>query len=426
MLFYNIFISVLLLSISAFASNKMTYYGCPEECETQEKPSCGKPITTDYFAALSTKIGDFCDKYVVVMETKSNASKLVRAKVVDTCSSCPTYHVDLSKKAFTSLTKASVGKSDIIWAIYDGSGSLVKGPYYNSVSSVASSYGLSSSSFISAFKIAAGKLAKNGSSTGNFSISRDGGSGESEEVETRKTTTRKEKSVVATTKDRATSTSATSEKPTLAPSDDKKSSSKDNKDNKDKSFKENDKDNNDTITYENEKDEKDEESKEAISTEPKESEANSSPIVIKPDSEDSTPAEKNKEKTKETKEVGKIEEEEEGGNTGATVGLITAITCVGAGGVGLAFIKKKNPTKYEELKKSFPDAFNHVKTGISRRTTTLKNGIRRSVTKMRGRQPTLPITNNYMPASTVDAIGEDGIPRITLYDNPTNPVQSAN
>jgi len=52
MLFYNIFISVLLLSVSVFASNKMTYFGCPDECEAQANPSCGGDIDTDYFCAL--------------------------------------------------------------------------------------------------------------------------------------------------------------------------------------------------------------------------------------------------------------------------------------------------------------------------------------------------------------------------------------
>jgi len=52
MLIYKIFISVLLLSVSVFASNKMTFYGCPEECDKQEDPSCGGEIDTDYFCAL--------------------------------------------------------------------------------------------------------------------------------------------------------------------------------------------------------------------------------------------------------------------------------------------------------------------------------------------------------------------------------------
>jgi len=52
MLFNNILVSILLLTVSVFASNKMTFYGCPDECETQENPSCGKEIDTEYFAAL--------------------------------------------------------------------------------------------------------------------------------------------------------------------------------------------------------------------------------------------------------------------------------------------------------------------------------------------------------------------------------------
>jgi len=80
-------------------------------------------------------------------------------------------------------------------------------------------------------------------------------------------------------------------------------------------------------------------------------------------------------------------------------------------------MKKKNPNRYEDLKKSFPDAFTHVKSGITRRATSVKNGIKRSVSKMRGREPntSLPSHDTYMPA---DTIGEDGLPRISLYDNP--------
>jgi len=443
MIFYNTLISILLFTVTVFASNKMTYYGCPDECETQEDPSCGKEITTDYFAALSTKIGNYCDNYVVVMETKANANKLVRAKVVDSCSSCPTYHVDLSKKAFTTLTKASVGKSEIIWSIHDRSGKLIKGPYFNSVSKVASSYGLSDSSFISAFKIAAGKIASNGSSSGTFSISHDSGSSgssEDKQTTTKKTTTRKITSVstkiTTTTSQKKVITTIVYKKPSPSPSNES-TPSNDNREvpaNNDNSSNNNnsssntsyDGENKDTITYDNT-------AGNNIPTPSENTASRKSPIVINPSDVSSGPVDGSNgtggvggtDDNDGTAEV-EIINEEEGGNTGATVGVITAITCLGAGGAGLMFMKKKNPNKYEELKKSFPDAFTHVKSGISRSATSVKNGLKRSVTKMRGRQGnvTLPSHNTYMPA---DTIGDDGLPRISLYDNPpSHPMQQVN
>jgi len=431
MLNYNILISFLLFTATVFCSNKMTFYGCPEECHTQENPSCGNGINTDYFAALSTSIGDFCDKYVVVMETKSNAKKLVRAKVVDTCSSCPTYHVDLSKKAFTTLTEAKVGKSEIIWGIYDGSGKLVKGPFYNSVNNVASSYGLSSSSFVSAFKIAAGKLASNGSSSGNFSISRESAdSGNTEE--TKKTTSKKVISVTtkitttAVEKKTKVITTVIVKKPasTPAPSDNTQEvpannntaapSNNNNNDNNNQSTPTNtdnsatalDGGNNDSVVV-------DANAGSNVGSPTVNNSPSKSPIVIN----SSDNADNNSDEV----HIGEIDEDREGGgNTGATVGVLTAITCIGAGGAGLMFMKKRNPNKYDELKKRFPEA-------LSRSATTVKNGLKRSVTKMRGRSSdnvTLPSHNTYMPA---DTIGDDGLPRISLYDNPpSQPMQHVN
>jgi len=439
-------ISVLLLTVTVFASNKMTFYGCPDECETQKNPSCGKEIDTEYFAALSTKMGkDYCDKYVVVMETKADAKKLVRAKIVDSCSDCPTYHVDLSKKAFTTLTDESVGKSEIIWGIYDRSGSLIKGPYYNSVSKVASSYNLSSSSFISAFKVAARKIASNGSSSGVFSISRESGGNDNENtnkkttsrkvittskkvtsVTTRISTTTVQKVTTTTTNEKKVITTIIYKKPTTsttkttAPSP---SNTSGNNDNNDNSSKDNStgSDSSDNITppvnehipdiVDNDKSNDTNNDLPTENTTPSDS-----PVII---NENNTPSESpdiiNQQPVSSdpivdsnNREVPIDNEiyEEEGGNTGATVGVITALTCLGAGGAGLAFMKKKNPNKYEELKKSFPEAFTHV-----------KNGLKRSVTKMRGghnNNVTLPSHNTYMPTDTID---DDGYPRIPVYDN---------
>jgi len=430
MLFYNIFISFLLLSASVFASNKMTYFGCPDECEAQANPSCGVKIDTDYFCALSSSFGNYCGNYVVVMETRAKAKYLVRAKVVDSCTSCPTYHVDLSKKAFTSLTAASVGKSDIIWAVYSGSGELIRGPFYNTVSEVASSYGLSNSSFVAAFKVVAQKIAANGAATGIFSVSRGENTSVkktsvlvtkkkviTDDLKVAKTTSARKKvitTIIKKTKAQteAPSRTASSSEPTADTNNDANeevsvsdiTSNTPTEENNEQQNNDEDQGNGydgatpDTITY-------DDQISSNINPPKQNTDLYNDPVVV------------NNIDSGDNDRGAAVNENEDGGNhTGATVGVITAVcgTCVGAGGIGLFLMKKRNPSKYDELKKKFPDAFGQVKS----RTSTIRKNISRSLSKINNNKS--PSKKQYMPTSTIE--DDEEPPRIAIYDN-ENPIQ---
>jgi len=83
-----------------------------------------------------------------------------------------------------------------------------------------------------------------------------------------------------------------------------------------------------------------------------------------------------------------VKGEDDESNAGASVGIITAIggTALGAAGVGLVFMKKKNPNQYEDLKQKFPEAFTQVKRNLTRSATQLK----RKMT----RRPAKPVTES--------------------------------
>jgi len=423
MLIYNIFISVLLLSASVLASNKMTFYGCPEECEKQEDPSCGGEIDTDYFCALSTKLGkSYCDNYVVVMETRAKAKKIVKAKIVDSCSSCPTYHVDLSKVAFTTLTDATVGVSEIIWGIYNKAGDLITGPYYNSLSEISSSYDLSENSFIAAFKVAAGKLVASGSNSGDFKVTRG------ENTSIKKTTTTTTKKTTTTTTTRTTSTAqrkvittvikktkTQSVVPTQVSNDDVPSNSDQTSSSSTENNTSSSSDNtNDAVPVSEIVSSKDNENDSEIQNVQIDS---ATPDTIVYDIDDASNISAPKQNTESYENPGVIntanlspsdnsrspaitEDEDTGNNNGVTAGLITAVcgTCAFAGGgVGLFLMKKNNPKKFNELK---------------RRTTTIKANISRSLSKIGGSNKT---KNQYMPANTIE--NDEEMARIPIYDN---------
>ncbi|OUM64884.1 hypothetical protein PIROE2DRAFT_20418 [Piromyces sp. E2] len=345
MKFFNLFISVLLLSVGIFAQDQ----------------TCQAEIDTEYYCALSTQLGSFCENYVVVMETRANAKNLVRVKVVDSCVDCPTYHVDLSKKAYTTLAEESSGQSDIIWGIYSDSGELIRGPFYNDVTEIAESYGLSENSFIAAFKVLAGRIAANGSSSGTFNITRG------------PNTIIKKTTVTNSQPTQGTEGEQNNEVPLTEIS----ASPENQVEGEAQNF---DVENNDTINYD----------ANAGSDMGKLNNDNdySEPIVIN-QSPDSVP----------------VNETDDSKSGSSTVGAIAALSCFGASGVGLVFLKKKNPSKYDELKKKFPEAFSNVKRRASNLRRSKSNGNEAKVT--------LPTTNNYMPT---DNIEDEEVPRITVYD----------
>jgi len=97
--------------------------------------------------------------------------KLARAVVVDSCSSCATYHLDLSKTAFGELREHTKGTGKIIWGIYSKKGERLAGPFYNSVDGGAKQNNMSKDSFISAFDANAKSLAASSHNSAKFSTS---------------------------------------------------------------------------------------------------------------------------------------------------------------------------------------------------------------------------------------------------------------
>jgi len=356
MKFFNLFIAVLLFSVCAFA---------------QENPTCEAPIDTDFYCALSTELGTFCEDYVVVMETRANAKTLVRAKIVDSCTDCSTYHVDLSKEAFTTLTEGSEGQSDIIWAIFSADGELKRGPFYNVVDEVAESYGLTENSFVAAFKVLASRIAANGSSSGSFNVTRG------QNTIIRKTATAEPEATPAVDGE-------TVEVPISdikAPVSEEVQADGENA--------ELDGGNDDTIVYD--------ENTGADVNAPKNNNQDYDDVIVMHHLKSSS--------VEDYREADGLETDDT--QSGSPVGALAVLSCLGASGVGLVFLKKKNPTKYDELKKKFPEAFSSVKRRASE--------LRRSVSNGKQSKVTLPSnTNNYMPA---DNIEDEEIPRITVYDN---------
>eukprot|EP00833_Pecoramyces_ruminatium_P003763 jgi/Orpsp1_1/1177795/evm.model.c7180000062872.1 len=156
---------VLLSSLIAFVycggskNYEITYYGNKGDEGAAEDPSCdgfdhGLPT---YFAALSTKLDgydDYCGKYVVFMKADGSSSNIARATVVDSCSSCGKYHLDLSLPAFEKVGKKGDGVGKAIWGVYSKSGEKLAGPFYDSVSGAASKFGVSSDQFVTTTVVA--------------------------------------------------------------------------------------------------------------------------------------------------------------------------------------------------------------------------------------------------------------------------------
>jgi len=94
------------------------------------------------------------------------------------------------------------------------------------------------------------------------------------------------------------------------------------------------------------------------------------------------PTEKNPAKN-EQKTVNKAVNENKEENNNTAIGLIAlGGGCLGAAGLGLVLLKKKNPNTYESMKQKFPEAFTNVKRGLTRSATSLK----RKVTKKNPKQ----------------------------------------
>jgi len=333
---FNIFtLSATIIAISSVfgkaVDNQITYYGCPDNCKSQQSNSCGGSINTEYFAALATRyphVNSQCGQYVIVMPA-NGSKKLVKAKVVDTCGSCDPYHVDLSIPAFTSIVEKKKGIAEVIWAIYSPSGKKIGGPYCNNFDSAASKVGMSRSAYVAAFEASAERLAKSGSNTGTLSSS-----GATNQQATTKVVTVNKPATqsIQTTQNPSTKSQAT---PVATPK------------------------------------------QPAVASSP-EDVINSATKTVQNDLKSTTSAKPTATVSHPVNSVSVGKKDDNGSNIGTKVGIITAVGgTLGAAGVGLLLMKKKSPNTYEDLKQKFPDAFGQVKRGISRGATALK----RKVTK---------------------------------------------
>jgi hypothetical protein len=350
MKFFNlltIFVS-LVITVLAADDYQITHYGCPRKCSSQEHSSCGidtyplKSGATKYFCALSTHFTNydkFCGQRVVIMLT-DGSENMINVQVVDSCSSCPKYHVDLSSYSFEELLPLKKGEADCIWAVFDTSGKKLSGPIYKSVDKAASAFGLSKDGFINAFLSNASKMAKSGRNVASFGKS---SGGYDEEVTSKKTTTtKKSTSIVVITKivsKQTTSTPVAAGTTTLPAKQ--------------------------TVTNLGVK------TIVANST----TTGIASPKTINPVTTNipSTSPETI------VKGVPGGEEKENIGETGgvdSTIGIlgIGAGICTAAG-LGLLLMKKKSPGTYDSMKQKFPEAFSQIKRGVSRRATSLKRKV---------------------------------------------------
>jgi len=380
-------ISLLAMAIAAVrasggeADNEITFYGCPEECSAQEGPSCPQfdddNLPTD-FAALSTKLphyDDYCGHYAVYLRVDGGSVKLGRATVVDSCSSCSKYHLDLSKKAFTKLTDEHKGTSKVIWGIYSKKGEKLAGPFYNSVSSAAEKFKMSSDSFIASFNANAKKLASSGSSTLTFSKDGVSSSDYVEKVRdddddrhsrktttTRKTTTRRTTSVVS--------------RPTYAAPKNVNNNRPINNNNnqiiRPKPFP--------VVTSKQAPVAKQIGTTVAAPKVPLQTVAPKVPAPAPAPAPSSVPAPAPAPAPTQAPAEKKIEivgedKKENDDSVGATTLLAIGGGVVGAAGVGLLLMKKKSPSTYEDMKQKFPEAFTTVKRGLSRSATSIKRRV---------------------------------------------------
>lgn len=359
------------------ANNEITYYGCPDECSAQRGPSC-KQFNDDnlpsHFAALSKKLpgyDSFCGHYAVyMMSDGSNVETLSRATVVDSCSSCAKYHLDLSLTAFKEIREKSKGTGKVIWGIYSKSGSRLAGPFYNSVDGSARKLGMSEDTFISSFDANAKNLAASSSSTRRFNssssssdIKKNDSSSSSSSSRTSSRTTSSRTTTRTTTRTYSSSYSVASANSNVISTKTIATKTLPAK----------------ILQFG------------SVSTQ---STTTFNPInalgaatttVAAISQQSQLPQSQSVEQA--IKEDKKKEEGEEDGGLG-TIGIIAiAGGSIGAAGAGLLFMKKKNPRTYESVKQKFPDAFSNVKRGISRRATSIK----RVVTKKSSKSNTINI-----------------------------------
>lgn len=381
---------------------EITHYGGEGDESAKKNPSCldQSHPSDEYYAAVSTQYGKrLCEMYAVVMgidvdrTDSSYYGKMVKVQIIDSCSECATSHLDIGPSAFEKISKLTTGKFKGIWLAASTSGEIEKYSYSGSAAAEFAKkvYGLSESSFLDLYKAQALKMIKNGQRTGKFDKN-----GASVRTTTRKTTTttKKTTTVIVPASKSVSNTGATGIGNILISSNTTNTMSNMTMPNPMVNA-------NNTIANNNVK-------------------KPANPLV--PVSTEDVEKEAQKEEE---------QKEEEGSDGSYTVGILSAaLTVSGAAGVGLLYLKKKSPGKYDELKQKFPEAFENVKRSVSRSATTIKRGLTRTVTKggRIGKKATSPAlsrhgnheSQNYREMPDHMYNSEDGLPRITLYDAPSD------
>jgi len=394
-LIFSVLLALCIIFVRAGGEEyEVTWYGGEEDNNMELKPFCGtsrkdKRPETEYYAAVSRSYDyDLCNSYAIVMGVDPYNSKrgnMIKVKIVDSCRECTRSHIDMSKKAFVHIGESGKGRFKIIWIGLDSKGRVTRDVVYPSSATETFAkkvYGLSKERFVNMFVKQAKKMVANSETHGYF---------DKYDVPKTTTTTRKTTVVAA-----ATATVEATNAPVIEETDAPIAGVGEVN----------------IITGETDDD--------AI--------PEAAPIVGQSKADDDYYDEK------ELNELEKGINEDENSEDSYTVGILSAALSVsGAAGIGLLYLKKQSPGKYEELKQKFPEAFDNIKRSVSRSATSIRRGatsIRRGVTRtatsMRGRNKTPAVSRhgdhtgiNYreMPEHM---FGEDGLPRIELHDEPMN------
>jgi len=387
--------SVLLALCIAFVraggdAYEITHYGGSDDHNRELNPSCldTKRPDTDYYAAVSTTYEkDLCNKYAVIMgviEDNPKVGHMVRVRIVDSCHECERSHIDVSSKAFEKVGELKSGRFKIIWVAADKSGNVYRDVVYPSSQTekfAKNQFGLSKEKFVSMFKKQALKMIRESRETGKF---------DKYDVPRTTTTTRRTTTTTTTTTRTTPASNPTTEAPIINESTIESFSN---------------------ITT----------SEIGDNTIPEDAPIVGQSQVIDPNKTDYT---KEDIKVLEDQFQREVEEKDNGKKQDYSAGILTvsSITISGAAGIGLLYLKKKSPSKYEELKQKFPDAFGTIKRRVTRSSTSIRRGVTRTASSIRGKKTTKDSRHgqhefNYreMPEHM---FGEDGLPRIELHDEP--------
>jgi len=313
---------------------------------------------------------------------------IVRVKIVDSCHECERSHIDISKVAFNRIGKEDAGRFKIIWVAANDQGKVYRDVVYPSDVTrkfAEKKFGLSTDKFVSMFKKQALRMIKDHHTEGYFDkydVPR------TTTTTTRRTTT----TTVKTTTGGAPAPTVTENVPVVG-------------------------DINIGLTEDTE------------DTIPENAPIVGQSKVLDPNKTDYTPEEIKILEDNLNKEFGSEKADPDNYTTGVISAACFSVT--GAAGIGLLYLKKKSPGRYEELKQKFPDAFNNIKRSVSRSATSIRRGatsIRRGVTRtassIRGKNTRTELsrhgnhTNFNYREMPEHMFGDDGLPRYQLHDEP--------